>query len=68
MTRAVWPENGERLLQQEARCGERASWVCREVERVGYFSTPKVKTVSERKVWPGFSSVEGKAGWLGESG
>ena len=33
-----------------------------------YFCTPKLKTVSECKVWPGFRVVDGKAGWLGESG
>ncbi len=30
--------------------------------------TPKVKTVSECTVSPGFSRVGGKPGWLGESG
>ena len=27
-----------------------------------YFSTPKVNTVSDCNVWPGFSSVEGNDG------
>jgi hypothetical protein len=34
----------------------------------GQPSVENLKTVVEWKVWPGFSSVEGKLGWLGESG
>jgi len=33
-----------------------------------YLFTPKVRVVVERYSWPGRRTVEGKAGWFGESG
>jgi hypothetical protein len=37
-------------------------------EQLAYFCVENVNTVVECMVSPGFSSVLGKSGWLGESG